>query len=462
MKLLKKIKYLILFFGFIAFYNTSLFCQKDVFYYGSNNNFQSNLLNPSFKLEAKLVINVLSNVNTNINLSNINLSNIFNKNISVDTTIRNIINDPNINFNNISQNLQWNLLYVGYTIKKNTFISIGTILKQNLALNLPEDFIGLAFIGNTYYNNVLKRPVALNNLKFESNAYLETHVGITQTVNDKIQFGVRLKYLSGLYNASLDKSNFNLESNIDSLTIQGNLRGRIGGIYDVVSGKSSDFFSNRKLFAGNGGGIDLGFEYKIDNKNVVSASLLDLGFIRWNSQSGIYNSQNINYKYKGVGLDNFELTDSVFSELTDTLKNIFKISDEPLQYTQYLKPRFFLGWTYLISWKYKVDVVVYNDFNEFEFNPAIMASFSQKVGEVLDFRYSALFYNKRFESFGLGMNVNIGAFQLSLGTSNIFAPFFYDKNYLFNFNIGSTLLFGRIQRGKKLKENIDKLQHLTL
>ena len=69
-----------------------------------------------------------------------------------------------------------------------------------------------------------------------------------------------------------------------------------------ASGLDGNFLSNYMFGRNNGLGIDLGFNYHLNDKLLLEFSVLDLGFITWNDYTA--NSQLDAWDYTYDGIDN--------------------------------------------------------------------------------------------------------------------------------------------------------------
>lgn len=163
--------------------------------------------------------------------------------------------------------------------------------KTTLGVGLPYGLFEFAKnIGNNTYD--------IGDVNVHAMSYAELALGHSRQINEKLRVGAKLKFLFGLGRADLKIQNLraDLASN-DKWTVSGTATADVSlkgfsyqtetddynnpdlGSYDKVSDVDVDGFG----LGGFGMAIDLGGVYQINNDWRVSASVLDLGFIRWSN-----------------------------------------------------------------------------------------------------------------------------------------------------------------------------------
>ena len=158
--------------------------------------------------------------------------------------------------------------------------------------------------------------------KLDINAYGEVGLGYARQINNRLTVGGKVKVLLGIGNMNLKINNVMMNANLPSdtrisqlqniqfssdpvqaakeiealqneikgyhakLTVDAHLESSFKGL-ELVEENGQDYisdfdFDSGKLgIAGYGFGIDLGASYKIMDNLTVSASVLDLGFVKW-------------------------------------------------------------------------------------------------------------------------------------------------------------------------------------
>jgi hypothetical protein len=88
-----------------------------------------------------------------------------------------------------------------------------------------------------------------------------------------------------------------------------------------------------------GMGLDIGATYDISDRFKLTASITDLGFIRWKNEVTNLKAKN-QFLFSGLNMDNVlngTMTfDSVANLMGESLKNAFKVSDSKRPFTTWL------------------------------------------------------------------------------------------------------------------------------
>lgn len=182
---------------------------------------------------------------------------------------------------------------------------------------LPVSLFELFLYGNEAGRSYSFKDAELNSwyLRSYSLTYANDITKLTGNVFDKFTFGVSMKYVQGFWYAGIDKikTYFETTADSDSLNIYGDFLMRISGSPDLGIkynfNEGADRQSNLSLFptpAGNGFGLDIGFNAEFDEVWAAAVSVTDIGSITWNNETVKY-STNSNYTIsdisEGVSLD---------------------------------------------------------------------------------------------------------------------------------------------------------------
>ena len=168
-----------------------------------------------------------------------------------------------------------------------------------------KDLAILAWQGNA---DQLGREFDLGHLKTRGEILNVFHFGINRQMNDKLTIGARAKIYSGIidFNSTSNEGHFvtNVgQNNLLANTLVSDMLLRtsgIEGIRDVLNDDTIDdgsgiskIITKRGFFGGDLGlGFDLGFSYNLNERTVLTGSLIDIGFI--------YHSGDIrNFSLKG-------------------------------------------------------------------------------------------------------------------------------------------------------------------
>ena len=194
-----------------------------------------------------------------------------------------------LNENNIlNAGLNLNLLTVGFRTDPNGFATIEMNVHAGASLSLPKstfgflkDFIDDSTDGNTY---------SIADTDLQSTSYAEFALGYSRKFGDRLQAGVRLKFLAGIEDARFHIDNLKAVMPATSddpadVTANGSLSlaapVELGvdnnGYYDL-----SDI-SYKDGLPGYGFAADLGVTYVPIDGLSISAAIQDLGFMCWNN-----------------------------------------------------------------------------------------------------------------------------------------------------------------------------------
>lgn len=189
-------------------------------------------------------------------------------------------------FNNLNLDLDLNLFAVGIRTG-NLYHTIDVSVRGGVSTSLPYDLF--RFLKDGTQNG---SSFDISDIAIDANAYAQIAYGITARIGDKIKVGARLKMLGGIaeVQAQYDNININLDENQWKLSSHGSLKVSANEITHTtmqseISGnqaidKIDPKFGMPKKF---GLGIDLGVSYEVIDGLTLSAAIIDLGTIGFNS-----------------------------------------------------------------------------------------------------------------------------------------------------------------------------------
>ena len=215
------------------------------------------------------------------------------------------------NVNNLNVNLSTDILSAGWYKGKN-FWSFNIGLRNDIGASIPKSMFEFLREMDGLSGDDWKRLSNINQKvqgqSLEINSYAEVGVGLARNITSRLTVGARVKALLGVGNLRLDINNISVTSNLsgsenidwNNPTIEQlqNLRGSAEIKVDAVLENSSKLIELSEKdgvideidfgtfgLAGYGLGIDLGASYKLMDKLTLSASLLDLGFMKWSKKN---------------------------------------------------------------------------------------------------------------------------------------------------------------------------------
>lgn len=376
--------------------------------------------------------------------------------------------------NYLSAAFHMDLLTFGFKIKKKNYFSFNLSNKFDMRFRYPKDFLNVLINGNGA-DGILGQEQKFN-FGLDMMHYTDIGVGYAREMMDgKLSVGGRLKYLMGQENIYTKRSDVSLttaQQNFD-ITAKSDIAIYTSGL-DSNSRLNSDNFSPMKyLFntKNSGFGIDLGANYKINEKWSASASLLDLGFISWKESTRNYKSKNPNTSitFSGVNLKDF-INDSTniedaFQKTIDSIADQFQIVEGTGKYRTWLSTKFYLSGNYHINEKNFAGLLFHGQIYDKKIHPAFTLSYNTAVGRWLYASLSYSMLNRSYNNIGLGLVLNPGWFQWYVMSDNIMSFMVADKYndirvpaYSKNINIrvGFNLTIGKKPKDKDKDGVADK------
>lgn len=256
-------------------------------------------MNPAFANERNYIsMPILGNLNIGMQ-STVGVSNFIYKKENGDLTTflnQSVSSDEFLdglkNRNRINLDLELNIMSVGF-FAWGGFNTIELSVKSGTKLNLPKEFFEFAKVGmageHTEYN--------MKDLGVYTNNYAEIALGHSHRITDQWTVGAKVKFLIGLYNADFQVNNMRVVMGEDKWMVEGDGELTSAGMVEIPTKREYDEskdaaeteeldfenidFDSGNIIGGAGLAFDLGATYKVREDLELSASLLDLGFIRY-------------------------------------------------------------------------------------------------------------------------------------------------------------------------------------
>lgn len=302
---------LIFVFGITSTINAQQF-QSEYFIDGAT---YSHHLNPAFMPERGYFSIMIGNINTEYQ-SNIGLSKLLFPidDSSDDSELVFFLNDAidadkfldGLNKNNCFElNINPTLFSLGF-YAFDGFNTIEYSIRSNTSLNIPYEAFEIA--KKSMESITIGSNLSISNLKFESINYSEIALGHSHQINDKLQVGGKFKILFGSFYINCGINQFDFEVSAPNLLWKTDANMKLGisstlENFEITSNNelitsikeliSQPSFSGKNL----GGAIDLGATYQLTHELLLSASVLDLGAISWNSTELTINTNTFSYNY---------------------------------------------------------------------------------------------------------------------------------------------------------------------
>lgn len=394
---------------------------------------QSNMANPAFRPSGKTYIGipVLSNTYVSVNNNMFKLTEMLQPMPGSDSTITILHPDYDLdaflnslgNTGKINLDASVQLLGLGFTISNDWYVDLSLSQKISTSAYIPGDLFTLILKGNESF---LGSTIDLSGLGFEAMQYMESSVGISKNINEKLRVGGRLKILFGGAGASIDNQRLDIEVGSDfSHTIHSDLALNVSGPVDFYTNDDNmidslefrdDINPFDLILNGKNSGVafDFGAEYQLLPNLSLSASIVDLGFIGW--KSDVFNLTATN----NFSFDAFDLTDvisgeqdfdSMLENLGDSLKNSFQLVDGENKFNMGLPTKIFLGAQYRPINLFGVGVLSRTTFNQGYMSQALSLSGTLYAGDAFSSSLTYTMANRSYANLGFGFAARLGPVQ---------------------------------------------------
>ncbi|MDO5760997.1 MAG: DUF5723 family protein, partial [Bacteroidota bacterium] len=253
------------------------------------------------------------------------------------------------------------LLGFGFSVNKVNHFSFDLSLTVESRLNFTEHLFTLLTDGT----NSHEKEFSIFGDKFASaTSYLAASFGYARDINEKLTIGGSFKLYFGLLNIKSERTDINVEFDGETMSTISNIEINTANAFANWSMKSAldadedglyfDDVTNvgGNIFKNKGMGIDLGATYKINDEMTVSASVLDLGYITWKSNTVNIHSKHPNTRVEFAGAqtqyDNMgNDLEAYFEDLRDSLQYAFDLTtSDNGSYTTMLPTKFYIGYSY--------------------------------------------------------------------------------------------------------------------
>jgi hypothetical protein len=435
--MLKKSRYLLIIF-LILIIQDAVSQNSQALYY--MNLPQNHLLNPALRPSNSFYIGFpgITGVNINVNNNFINFSDVIMPGQKGDSLISFLHPDYNVdNFlkklkptNYFTPEISVQLLGVGFNAGKDLYFSLDVIERVEGNFALPKDLFVLALKGNESF---LGKTINLSGLDARVMHFHEFGMGVSKNFGDKLRIGIRGKLLFGSANFSLNNKSLGLTVNDDySYDLNADLSALISGPVNVHSSvnattgktqidslsfddekiKKSDFY----LSTGNMGlGLDIGAVYQVTGKISISASITDLGYIKW--KNNVTNLKaNSQFKFSGFNVTDVANGTKTFDELAqdmvDSLKNSFTVNKDNKPFRTSLPVGFTIGGSYNLSKNISLGILSHSVLSGKKIKEALTLSANVNIGNSFSTSLCYTAENRRFDNLGAGIAFRLGIVQL--------------------------------------------------
>ena len=336
--------------------------------------------------------------------------------------------------NILSQDVNASIFSLGFRAK-DLYFTFNIQERVSAKVSFPKDFISILLKGNADF---LGETADFSGFGVNLNWYREFGLGVSSKIGDQLTFGARGKLLFGKANLTTNRPAPDMGLYTDPTTFNmkfhSNISLNVSGPIDVITENDTikeidiredieplDLILNNK---NTGFGIDLGVEYKFNDLFTLSASVIDLGFIRWTQDT--YNfTQDGDFEFKGFDVSsgmtingdwNFE---DEAENLLDSIVDLFDIQNEGNAYTTYLTPKIYLGGSVNITDQLNFGILSRSEIYGGKIRESLTFSANTLLAKILTFSLSYSMMNNTYDNLGMGFGINGGPLQFYLVSDHI-------------------------------------------
>jgi hypothetical protein len=374
-----------------------------------------------------------------------------------------------------------NILGAGFAVKDFYFhFNVSDQLESRVGY--PGDLVRIKD-GNWNSATHETKDINLGGLGATAFNYLQIAVGASYKPYKAIRVGLTAKYLMGSASLVNRRSDLDIITKQDPVKITGAVDYRINTSfpvdfsYDTITGyvnnvnfsRADDNIVRDFLLNNNrGAAIDAGVLWDYTDRLTLSASIVNLGFIRWRSNVNRFEADGT-FTFQGFDLKEYTNgggeTDFM-NALLDSIKGSFQFEGTVRPYTTLLTTKLYLGGYYKLNEYLNVGLLAKTEV--FDSRPHFSFTASANANPV-SFLHATLSYsimNNKFYQLGAGLGIGGRIAQFYIITDHIplrfvsfkdIPPYFFPYNArTLNIRFGVNMVFGCSIREKKDKMNKPK------
>lgn len=419
---------------------------------------QAHQLNPAFYPEGKVFFGlpVLSSSHISIDMDQLSFDHVFaiTEGQALKVDFDNISNKLRDN-NHFSINSDVQLFFFGFHLNNNFYsLAINDRISSNLVYS--KDFVNMAIYGNGD-SRILGRNISFNKMLLNQNLYHEVALGMAKKINENISIGGRVKILFGVLNSQTGQMNGYIRTDNDSIYLSAsNIVFRNSG-YKYFSDYENFLSIYQRplplIYENNGLGIDLGTQYQLTDRINISASVTDVGYIKWNNNTQSYRFNDITYNFEGFDLNAIideETHENILENELDSLEAIFTSEElKGISYKSSLTSNFYTGFDYQLAKLHHVGAQLYGKIINGSITPEFGIYYNIKVRHILNAVVNASFRNGKIHAAGIGASLDLGVVQLYGTSESVTALIKPEAAYYLDARFGINLIFGKQTKTKE-------------
>jgi hypothetical protein len=331
------------------------------------------------------------------------------------------------NYLNVSASCE--ILSGGYNWQ-NWYFNFAWSEKASLQLTYPKSIFGFIAKGNAEF---LDETLDFKRSKIKELHYREWAFGAARPINDKWKVGAKVKILFGkssFYSRKLDAS-FYTDPDTYHITTKNTIDiNRSMPEMFLDDSIKFNYFQYTKGFRNPGLAIDLGAEYKFNDRITFSASLIDLGTIRWKNNLKNFRSENTEWTFKGIDINDYigeekDVREERLKNFIDSVVDRFGVEESETRFYTPLTPKLYLAASYIIDEQQTASVLLRNDFFNAAIHTQLSIAYMYKINQFFTAATAYSIAYRNIGNLGLGFVANYGPMQFYITTDNfigIIAP----------------------------------------
>lgn len=320
---------------------------------------------------------------------------------------------------NVGADFNVQLLSFGMRVRPNSYASFAINTRSDVQTYMPKAFFKSVLEGELKGDNTVQK-MDFSNLFVGANAYTELAFGYAYDYSEKWTFGAKLKLLLGHgavktdfsgVGLTMSKDRWELSGDADlfvsapGLDVKANEDGTVDDIEFETDGMSA--------VSGKGFAADLGATYKFSDNITLSASVLDLGGVKYRKNVHSF-SKDGDFVFDGLEYDINEDKDfdEYFDKYEDMLSDMYHVNSKSSSFGYRTAPKILIGGEYGV-WDNKTTFGLLSKtrFDYSKVSEELMLSANFKPWRVFSMSLSYSLLDGYWSNIGAGMNLSLGAFN---------------------------------------------------
>ena len=280
----------------------------------------------------------------------------------------------------------------------------------------------------------------MQGLGFDMSHYREFAFGATLPLNEKFEFGTRLKFLFGMANVYTARSDNIARSTVNNVRLDSDIR--------VNTSFPEEFNASSYAFNFNNPGLalDVALMWRPSEKWEITGIIGDLGFIHWTDNVTNYDIGGSG-RFRGLSKDNIILDNenarggaSVDPDVSAAIEDSFSVAESQEAYTSPITAQSYLLADYKINKHFMAGGGIYLEYFQ-GIRPSFTANFQARTKN-LEGIVSYSIRNGSYFNLGFGGAMTFGPLQFYLVQDNFIGMFRPLSSRFFNGRIGMNFVIG--------------------